>query len=395
MKKIGLIPLRKGSKSIKGKNKRKLLGRPLFSWVLAEAIFSDLDEIYVYTDDEDIINFVNNEYKWTEKVKVMERSKESATDTASTEFAMKEFVRRINDEYDILVLLQATSPLTRKEDINKALELLRKGKYDSIISVVNTKRFFWNENGTPMNYDYNNRPRRQDFKGTLVENGAIYVTTKEQFEKSGVRIGGKIGLLEMEEDTLYEIDEPNDWEIIEKLLKNRLINNKKNLSRIKAVVLDVDGIFTDAKVYYSENGEYLKKFSFRDGMGISLLKENDIDIIIISSEESKIVKKRMEKLGLKKVYLGVKDKYSRLEKILLDEKLKRYEIAYLGDDVNDISNIASCGWGICPQDAEDEIKEVADVIINKNGGTHFVREAIKFVMKYNRRYGGVCKYVNF
>lgn len=130
MKKIGLIPLRKGSKSIKNKNKKKLLGRPLFSWVLGEAIFSNLDVIYVYTDDEDIIDFVNNEYKWTEKVKVMKRSEESATDTATTEFAMKEFVRRINNEYDLLVLLQATSPLTNREDINNAIELLYKEKYD-------------------------------------------------------------------------------------------------------------------------------------------------------------------------------------------------------------------------------------------------------------------------
>lgn len=259
----------------------------------------------------------------------------------------------------------------------------------SIISVAETKRFFWTENGYPVNYDYNNRPRRQDFKGILVENGAIYITTKEQFEKSGIRIGGKIGLLKMKEDTLYEIDEPNDWLIIEQLLKIRLMNNKKQLSKIKAVVLDVDGIFTNAKVYYNENGEYLKQYSYRDGMGISLLKENNIDIIIISSEDSKIVKKRMEKLGIEKVYLGIKDKYSRLEKILLDEKLKRYEIAYLGDDINDISNIVSSGWGICPQDAEDEIKEVADIIINKNGGDHFIREAIKFVLKYNKRYGGV------
>lgn len=106
------------------------MGRPLFSWVLGEAIFSNLDVIYVYTDDEDIIDFVNNEYKWTEKVKVMKRSEESATDTATTEFAMKEFVRRINNEYDLLVLLQATSPLTNREDINNAIELLYKEKYD-------------------------------------------------------------------------------------------------------------------------------------------------------------------------------------------------------------------------------------------------------------------------
>ena len=88
MKKIAIIPLRAGSKGIPGKNKKKLLGRPLFSWTLSEAIFSNLDEIYIFTDDKDIIEYVNKNYTWTEKVKIMERSEESATDTASTEFGM-------------------------------------------------------------------------------------------------------------------------------------------------------------------------------------------------------------------------------------------------------------------------------------------------------------------
>ncbi|NNK40647.1 MAG: cytidyltransferase, partial [Winogradskyella sp.] len=109
MKKIGFIPLRKGSKGISNKNKRKMVGRPLFTWVLGEAIFSDLNEVYVYTDDEDIISFVNKEYHWTKKVKTLKRSKESATDKASTEKAILEFCEKIKYKFDIFCLLQATS----------------------------------------------------------------------------------------------------------------------------------------------------------------------------------------------------------------------------------------------------------------------------------------------
>ncbi|MDK2886932.1 MAG: hypothetical protein PWP54_1510 [Thermosipho sp. (in: thermotogales)] len=384
MKKIGFIPLRKGSKSIKNKNKKKMLGRPLFSWVLVEAMFSKLDEIYVFTDDEEIFEYVNKEYKWSNKVKVLERSKKSASDTASTELAMKEFVEAIKNNYDLLMLLQATSPLTTREDINKALEMIN--YYDSVISVVEFKRFFWKENGTPINYDYNNRPRRQEFKGTLIENGAIYLTTREQFEKTGVRVGGNIGVLKMPEETAYEIDEPNDWIVIENLLKNRLKKSKKELDKIKVVVLDVDGVFTDSSVYYDNNGEFSKKFNMKDGMGISILKEYDIEIIVITSEDSEIVRKRMGKLGIENLYMGIKDKYAFLEKLIIEKKLKRSEIAYLGDDINDYANILSCGWGICPKDAVEEIKNEADVIISKNGGNGFIRESARFILKYNERF---------
>ncbi|HRN99535.1 MAG TPA: cytidyltransferase, partial [Flavobacterium sp.] len=93
-KKIGFIPLRKGSKGIRNKNKKKIAGRPLYSWVLAEAIFSSLDHVYLYTDDEEILQSVPEEYHWTNKVTVMRRNDESATDTASTESAMLEFCEK-------------------------------------------------------------------------------------------------------------------------------------------------------------------------------------------------------------------------------------------------------------------------------------------------------------
>ena len=126
MKKVAIIPLRKGSKGIPGKNKKKMLGRPLFSWALGAAIFSELDEIYVFTDDEEIITFITKEYYWTSKVKGLLRNDENANDIASTESAMLEFAEKINYNFDILCLLQATSPLTMSEDINAALDQIAK-----------------------------------------------------------------------------------------------------------------------------------------------------------------------------------------------------------------------------------------------------------------------------
>ncbi len=378
MKKIAIIPLRAGSKGIPGKNKKKLLGRPLFSWVLGEAIFSNLDEIYIFTDDKDIIEYVNKNYTWTKKVKIIERSEESATDTASTEFGMIELAQRLNYDFDIFCLLQATSPLTTKEDINKCLDKIEKEKYDSALTVVNTMRFIWNENGKSINYDYNLRPRRQDFKGLLVENGAVYATTREQFKNSGVRIGGNISLVKMPEDTLTEIDEKEDWVIMEKLVENRLAKFKKGNPGIRLLVLDVDGVFTEGKVSTGYEKEIAKDFSLIDGMGLEIIRGEGIKVIVITSEESDIVRTRMNKLKLE-TYLGIKDKYSFLEKIRQEKRIERNEIAYLGDDINDLANICSVKWGIVPSNGVLENKLKADLILSSKGG-----EGVNFVLKYNK-----------
>ena len=150
-----------------------MLGRPLFTWVLTEAIFSDLDLVYVFTDDSEIIDYVEREYNWTTKVKTLLRNEENANDTASTESVLIEFAEKINHDYFILFLLQATSPLTLAIDINNGLNKIVKESFDSALSVVKTHRFTWNADGTPKNYDVFNRPRRQDFDGLLVENGAV------------------------------------------------------------------------------------------------------------------------------------------------------------------------------------------------------------------------------
>ena len=146
MKKIGFIPLRKGSKGIPGKNKRKMVGRPLFTWVLGAAFRSNLDEVYVYTDDQSILDFINKEYHYTTKIKGLLRSDASATDTASTESAMLELAEKINYNFEVFCLLQATSPFTTETDINACLQEIENGK-NSALTVVNTHRFLWKDDG--------------------------------------------------------------------------------------------------------------------------------------------------------------------------------------------------------------------------------------------------------
>ena len=385
MHKIGFIPLRKNSKGIKNKNKRKMVGRPLFTWVLGEAIFSDLDEVFVFTDDENIISFINREYSWTNKVKALSRSKESASDKASTESAILEFCNIINYDFDLFCLLQATSPITTRNDINNCINKLTNDQYDSALTVAQTHRFIWNEDGTPINYDIFKRPRRQDFDGLLVENGAVYITTKTSLNKTKNRLGNKIAIVKMDDESLHEIDSESDWIIIEQLLINRQKSNKKS-DKITHLVLDVDGVFTDGSVYYSSEGELSKKFDMRDGMGLEILREHNVEVMVMTSEQSDIVAKRMKKLKIKDVYLGVKDKFTLLNQIIQEKELSMANIAYVGDDVNDLTNICSVGLSLTPNNATKVVKQHADIILPTNSGSGAIRSTCEFIINYNIRY---------
>ena len=385
MHKIGFIPLRKNSKGIINKNKRKMVGRPLYTWVLGEAIFSDLDEIFVFTDDEDIIAFVKREYSWSNKVKALPRSKESASDKASTESAILEFCEIINYDFDLFCLLQATSPCTTRHDINNCIKKIEKNNYDSALTVAQTHRFIWDKDGKPLNYDIFQRPRRQDFEGLLVENGAVYATTKTSLKESQNRLGHNIAVVKMADEALYEIDSESDWIIVEQLLINRQKRNKKT-DRITHLVLDVDGVFTDGSVQYGKDGELSKKFDMRDGMGLEILREHNIKVMVMTSEQSDIVAQRMNKLKIEDVYLGVKDKFSLLNQLLSDKKLSMANIAYVGDDVNDLTNICSVGWSLTPNNATQIVKQHADIILPTNSGNGAIRSACEFIMNYNLRY---------
>lgn len=217
---ISFIPARGGSKSIPLKNIKIIAGKPLIYWsIQAAENCRSIDLIYVSTDSEEIKKMVEG-FNFS-KVKIISRTAQTATDKASTESAMIEFAK--NHVFDFIVLMQATSPLTTSEDLQNAINKYFSNDYDSLFSAVRQKKFIWeiDNNGfaRPKNYDYHIRPRRQDFDGFLVENGAFYICSRENLLAFQNRLGGKIGIYEMEASSYYEIDEKEDWTIIEELLK--------------------------------------------------------------------------------------------------------------------------------------------------------------------------------
>ena len=285
---------RKQSPSL-SKTSKPFCGKPLVCWNI-EALeqCDEVDEIIVATDSDKIEETViSGKYK---KTKVYRRSAENACDTASTESVMLEYIRyvQLHDD-DIFMLVQATSPLTETVHFTEALGMYGTGEYDSILTCVRNYRFFWNGDGTSMNYDYRNRPRRQDFSGMLMENGAFYINKVRHILESGNRLSGHIGIYEMPEYTATEIDEPDDWAVLENLMYRHVLS-KRTMRPIKLFLCDVDGTLTDGGMYYSESGDELKKFNTRDGMGFQLLREAGIKTGIITSEDTHIVVNRAKKL---------------------------------------------------------------------------------------------------
>jgi CMP-N-acetylneuraminic acid synthetase len=122
---------------------------------------------------------------------------------------------------DVLVTVQATSPLLAAKDLFDAKLIYENQGLHSLLTAVRTKRFFWTDECAPINYNPKHRPRRQDFKGTLMENGSFYFSDVKLLLQEECRLVGKIGIFEMDEATTVEIDEPNDWGIVETLLKSR------------------------------------------------------------------------------------------------------------------------------------------------------------------------------
>jgi len=156
---------------------------------------------------------------------------------------------------------------------------------------------------------------------------------------------------------------------------------KNKLKKIKLVLTDVDGVLTDGGMYYSESGEFMKKFNTRDSMGMELLLNYNIKTVFITRENSKIVKKRIQKIRVADLYSGVLNKKQLLPEILLKYNTKLNEIAYIGDDVNDIEIMQSVGFSATPLDGNYKVKKISDYICNVDGGKGAFRELADLILK--------------
>ena len=220
---LAIIPARGGSKGIPRKNLKVLAGRPLMNWTIQASLDSSyIDETVVSTEDGEI-----GLVALQAGARVVKRPDELAKDSSPTEPSMLHAVQTLEargERFDIILLLQATSPLRSARHIDRALELYQEKGANSLLSAFPSYAFFWkkgeDERGNSV-HDYRKRPRRQDKEPLYQENGAIYITTRNILLKEENRLGGDILVYEMREEDSTEIDTPFEMELCEKRLEAR------------------------------------------------------------------------------------------------------------------------------------------------------------------------------
>ncbi|KAB2835513.1 MAG: acylneuraminate cytidylyltransferase, partial [Candidatus Brocadia sp.] len=316
---VAIIPARGGSKSIPNKNITRLLGKPLVAYSIEQALTTpDISRVVVSTDSP-LIATVAEQYG----AEIVWRPTEISGDKASSELALLHTLEYLCDTQqcnpDLIVFLQPTSPMRQPYDIQRAIDMLRHENADSLFSVAPFHGFLWRKTSKGVqsfSYDYLNRQMRQDAPEDFVENGSIYIFKPEILRKYNNRLGGKIALYPMRSLDSFQIDEPEDLDLIETLMKRELGEDAgiPPLGDVKLLVLDFDGVMTDNRVIVDETGREAVIANRADGLGIERLKRMGIEVIVLSKETNPVVAARCRKLSVPYVQ-GENDKVSTLIRI--------------------------------------------------------------------------------
>ncbi len=212
---VAFIPIRAGSKAIPNKNIKDMAGKPLYEWVTDAALAADcIDEVWISTESADYHERIVKRYQ--DRVRIHMRPDILATDTAATDDVMLHFA--LEYDFDKIVLAQATNPLLKAADLDEACTRMDAVGYDSLLSCIPRRRFFWTKGGHPISHDPSCRPFREGVTPVYEENGAFFITKRKRFLESRCRISGYIGIYEMSPLSDVDIDEPEDWATVEQRL---------------------------------------------------------------------------------------------------------------------------------------------------------------------------------
>lgn len=382
---IALIPARGGSKGIPGKNLQRVGGRPLIVRTIAQArSTAQIDCVYVSTDDPEIARVSRRA-----GAKVIERPETLASDTASTESSVRhalDVLAEQDDSPEVVVLLQCTSPFRHPGQLDRALARFARSSCDSMLSAVPFHGFVWtaseeHEGHEPVNYDPASRPRRQEIQDMYRETGSFYIFTRELFDRTGVRLGGKMEVFEVPSVDAIDIDHYEDLAAARMQVGRMGDPDIDDAPGLKWLVLDVDGTLTDGAMFYGEDGSEYKRFDTRDGMGIRLWKESGGRVALITGENSQAAKRRAEKLRADHVVLGCQDKRTALAQLKEQYGLEDDEVVAMGDDLNDLPMVDGVRLFVAPATARPEVLERADLVTEAAGGHGAVRELVDLLLR--------------
>lgn len=370
-----VIPARGGSKGVPRKNVRLIGGEPLVARAIHSLLeVTGIDSVVVSTDDLEVAAVARGA-----GAQVIGRPDELSDDLASSESALQHALEELaagGSLPDITVFVQATSPFINPDDVDRAIALVRSGECDVAFSVTRSDVHLWRSGpggAEGVNHDMRVRQRRQDRTPEFAETGAFYVMRTLGFLEARHRFFGRVEFIEVDPSDALEIDTEHDFRLAELIHAGHGAAPQPEAILAKAVVTDFDGVHTDDRVLLDQHGTETVIVNRSDGMGIARLRRAGIPVLILSTETNDVVKARAAKLGVE-VIAGCDDKLTALEQWVDVHGLTLADIAYLGNDVNDVTCLQSVGWPVVVADARPEALAASPIVLRRQGGDGAVRE---------------------
>lgn len=382
-----VIPARGGSVGIPSKNLATVGGIPLIRRAVQAALRApSARDVVVSTDSEAIAEIAESE-----GADVVHRPDNLATSSATSETAVRHAIDQLratgSTVSEFTVLVQCTSPFIDVEDIELVLATMRSRGADSCWTVSQTHNFLWRqqEDGTAaaVNHDGSLRRPRQELEPQYVETGAAYGFRTSAFLEAGTRFCGRTALAVVPASRSMEIDAPFDLTLARHWHAALAEHEERPVAapdRLRAVVMDFDGVMTDNSALVLQSGEEAVIVNRSDGLAISRLRtETEAALLVLSTETNPVVARRCEKLQLE-CLTGVADKRPALVQWLDDRGISASECLYIGNDLNDLSCMTLVGFAVAPNDAAPEVCAVADLVLASGGGRGAVRELVDWLL---------------
>ena len=302
------------------------------------------------------------------------------------------YLQQIPEDY--VMFINACCPFLTLDTLEKAIHCFKENNALSMTAVVKTHTWYYFQDGRPVNFLDPTNLNTKSTEPLYAVTHAFHIFNKKRFlENHYFWAHGENDpyFFEIPDKEAIDIDTELEFQIAESLYareQNQItMRISEKLSKIKMFIMDVDGVLTDAGMYYSATGDEMKKFNTRDGMGLKLLRKSGIKQAIITGENTQIVKDRARKLKIDEVHLGIDNKIAVLESLLSKYSLAPDEVAYIGDDINDLAIFDKVGIACSVSDALDDVKQKADYVTKAKGGEGAVREVCEILLKYHNQTG--------
>lgn len=369
-----VIPARGGSKSVPRKNLQRIGGESIIVRAIRTLQAVDnVDVVIVSTDDDEIA-----EHAQAAGAFVIQRPHELAGDFASSESALLHTLGQLAERDalpQVTVFVQATSPFIEPDDIADAIDLVLADECDVAFSVTGSETHLWRQGARGpegVNHDPVIRQRRQDRTPEFQETGAFYVLNTQGFVEAGHRFFGRLRFVEVDAADAIEIDTEDDLRLATVLSAQRGEPAVAPV-RAKAVVTDFDGVHTNDRATIDESGVEAVTVNRSDGMGVAHLRRAGVPVLILSSETNRVVRMRAKKLGVD-VITGCDDKLAALSSWADEQGIALADVAYLGNDINDLDCLGAVGWPVVVADAHPVVRGAGRIVLRRRGGEGAVRE---------------------